>query len=222
MNIKQEEMVPLADMLMGSFERDQKEFEAENDFYSAAFLKKFKEETEAVRELEKADVMLTQQKQITKELHLLADKLYQPLKLFGIVIEKAGLPTSLIPETIVNLKKRNMEAGLKNIKALSQIVNDNQDLLKSKSMKPSFPEFLETNFKAITEKSNLQNKLKQERQLLTNSNQGSYDILYNTYIIDICKMGKAVFYNNAKVKEYTITNMLKKLHATATTTKKAA
>jgi hypothetical protein len=216
MSIKQEEIVPLADMLVASFERDQKEFEAENGFYSPEFLKQFKQEAQAVRELEKADVLLTQQKTTTKELYLLADNLYQPLKLFAIVIEKAGLPTGLIPEIIANLKSRNIEAGLVNIKALSQIVNGNLELLTSKAMKPKFPELLATSFNEITSKSNLQTKIKQDRQLLTDNNLGSYDTLYNTYITDLCKMGKAVYHGKAKVKEYTVTSMLKKLHTTAT------
>jgi hypothetical protein len=212
MNIKQEEIVPLADMLITSFVRDLAEIAAENSFYNNDFLTSFKSMTEEVRELERADVMLTEQKRITKALYLLADDLYQPIKIFEVVLAKSGLNTNLVPQTIANLKKRNIEGGLIGIKALIQIVNSNKDLLLSKSMKPTFQTLLETSFGAMTTQSNLQTKLIQDRQLLTNGNNGSYDALYNNYIVDLCKMGKAIYHGKAKAKEYTITSMLKKLH----------
>ncbi|WP_395077336.1 hypothetical protein [Flavobacterium sp.] len=212
MNIKQEEIVPLADMLISSFERDQAEIEAENDFYSVAFLNQFKEATEEVRELEKADVLLTKQKTITKELYLLADNLYKPLKIFNIVVQKAALPTTLVQDIINNLKKRNIEGGLVDIKALMQVVASNQALLTSKAMKSNFPALLDTNFKDLTEKSNLQTDIIKQRQLLTNDNGVTFESLYNDYIIDICSIGKAVYHGTAKANEYTITKMLKKLH----------
>ena len=212
MRIKQEEYVPLADMLISSFERDQAEIEAENDFYSIAFLNQFKTTTEEVRELEKADVLLTKQKTVTKELYLLADNLYKPLKIFNIVVQKAALPTSLVQDIITNLKKRNIEGGLVDIKALMQVVTSNQALLTSKAMKANFPALLDTNFKALTEKSNLQTDIIKQRQLLTNDNGATYDILYNDYIADICTIGKAVYLGKAKANEYTISKMLKKLH----------
>ena len=212
MRIKQEEYVPLADMLISSFERDQAEIEAENSFYSVEFLNLFKATTEEVRELEEADVLLTKQKTVTKELYLLADNLYKPLKIFNIVVQKAALPTTLVQDIINNLKKRNIEGGLVDIKALMQVVSSNQALLTSKAMKSNFPELLDTNFKALTEKSNLQTDIIKQRQLLTNDNGSTFDILYDDYIIDVCSIGKAVYHGTAKVNEYTISKMLKKLH----------
>ena len=212
MRIKQEEIVPVADMLISSFQRDQAEIAAENDFYSVAFLKQFKTVTEEVRELEKADVLLTKQKTVTKDLYLLADNLYKPLKIFNIVVQKAALPTTLVQDIINNLKKRNIEGGLVDMKALMQVVASNQALLTSKAMKSNFPALLDTNFKDLTEKSNLQTKIIKERQLLTNDNGATFETLYNDYIIDICNIGKAVYHGKAKANEYTISKMLKKLH----------
>jgi hypothetical protein len=214
MNIKQEEIVPLADMLLVSFERDQKEMEEENSFYSASFLASFKAYTEEVRELEKADVLLVNQKNITTEMYLIADSLKQPLKLFNIVIQKAALPTKLVNDIIASINKRNMEAVLSNIKALTQVINNNKDLLQSKAMKATLPVQLDLAFSELTIKSNLQTTLKNERKQLTDDNHGSYEVLYSTYILDICKMGKAVYHTKAKSSEYTIYKMLKNLHIT--------
>jgi hypothetical protein len=214
MNIKQEEIVPLADMLLVSFKRDQAEMEVENSFYNASFLDSFRATTEEVRELEKADVLLVNQKNITTEMYLLADSLKQPLKLFNIVIEKAALPTKLVNDITTNINKRNMEGVLSSIKALTQVINNNKELLQSKAMKPTLPQQLDIAFAELTIKSNLQTTIKNERKQLTDDNHGSYDILYNTYIVDICKMGKAVFFGKAKVSEYTISKMVKNLHIT--------
>lgn len=214
MRVKQEEIVPLADMLITSFERDQAQIVAENSFYSTAFLNEFKQKTNVVRDLEKADNLLVQQKNVTSELYLLADNLYQPLKIFNIVLEKSKLGTKLPLEIISDLKKRNIEGGLLKLKALIQVVTTNNTLLTSMSMKPNFPALLDSNFDSLTEKSNLQTKLIAERRLLTDDNQGSYSELYEVYIVDICNIGKALFRGQAKVNEYTISKMLKLLHVT--------
>ena len=221
MSIRQEEMVPVADMLIASFERDQVQFEAENELYSETFLNAFKAHTETVRQLERADTLLIQQKTTTRELYQLADDLYQPLKLFGIVIDKAGLPTTLVQDTIDNLRNRNIEGALVNLKALNQVVNGNIGLLSSKAMKASFPDLLEAKFDEITIKSNLQSKIMQQRQLLTNNNAGSYNKLYNDYIIDICKIGKVIYQGNPKVKEYTVSDLLKKLRVAPVANKRS-
>lgn len=219
MAIKQEEIVPLADMLIASFERDQATFQAENVGYSVPFLNQFKAQTESVRQLERADTLLIQQKTITRELYQLADELYQPLKVFGIVVDKSGLPTTIVQETISNLRNRNFEGALVNLKALNQVVNSNAELLTNKAMKANFPDLLETKFEEITIKSNLQTRIMQQRQLLTNNNVESYNKLYNDYIMDICKMGKVIFKKSPKVKEYTITELVKKLRVSGTVTK---
>jgi hypothetical protein len=219
MAIKQEEIVPLADMLIASFERDQATFQAENVGYSVPFLNQFKAQTESVRQLERADTLLIQQKTITRELYQLADELYQPLKVFGIVVDKSGLPTTIVQETISNLRNRNFEGALVNLKALNQVVNSNAELLTNKAMKANFPDLLETKFEEITIKSNLQTRIMQQRQLLTNNNVENYNKLYNDYIMDICKMGKVIFKKSPKVKEYTITELVKKLRVSGTVTK---
>lgn len=219
MTIKQEEIVPLADMLIASFERDQATFQAENVGYSVPFLNQFKAQTESVRQLERADTLLIQQKTITRELYQLADELYQPLKVFGIVVDKSGLPTTIVQDTIYNLKKRNIEGALVNLKALNQVVNSNAELLTNKAMKANFPDLLEAKFEEITIKSNLQTRIMQQRQLLTNNNVESYNKLYNDYIMDICKMGKVIFKKSPKVKEYTISELVKKLRVSGTVTR---
>ncbi|NJM79156.1 MAG: hypothetical protein HC854_05025 [Flavobacterium sp.] len=212
MRIKQEEFVPLADMLYDSFKRDQVEIETENSFYSATFLNSFKEVIEKVRELEKADTLLTQQKTITRELYVTADSLKRPLNLFAIVLKKANLPTTLVPEIISKLRSRNIEGALIQIKALSQTIESNKEILLAKAMNPTFPALLATTFTTLTEKSNLQTSIIKQRSLLTDGNLTSYNTLYTDYIADICAIGKAYYQGTAKAKEYTITNMLKRLH----------
>jgi hypothetical protein len=220
MTIRQEEFVPVADMLIASFERDQEQLEAENELFSETFLNAFKAHTEAVRQLERNDSLLIQQKIVTKELYQLADDLRQPLKLFGIVVEKAELPTTIVQDTLANLRIRNMEGVLVNLKSLDQVINSNLDLLNNKAMKANLPELLEEKFNEITIKSNLQSKIMQKRQLLTDANLGNYNKLYNEYIADVCKIGKVVYQGQAKAKEYTISNLVKKLRVTPAANKK--
>jgi hypothetical protein len=87
-------------------------------------------------------------------------------------------------------------------------------------MKANLPELLEEKFNEITIKSNLQSKIMQKRQLLTDANLGNYNKLYNEYIADVCKIGKVVYQGQAKAKEYTISNLVKKLRVTPAANKK--
>ena len=212
MSIKKEEMVPLADMLIESFERDQAVIEIENSFYSVVFLNEFKAMTEEVREMEKADAILVRQKSITKNLYRQADSLKQPLKIFTIAVQKAALLTKLPNQIMSNLKSRNIEGALLKINSLIQVIESNHELLISKGMKAAFFPLLKSSFNEITDLSNLQTALMKEKTLLTDDNNGSYTTLYDMYISDVCSIGKAVFLGSAKANEYTVSKMLKKLH----------
>jgi hypothetical protein len=214
MNVKNEEVVPLADMLYASFKRDQVEIEGENSFYSTTFLANFSTEIEIVRKFEKKNALLVDQKKLTSDLYKIGDDLKKPLRLFEIVIKKAEVPTNLISEIIKKINNRNFEGVIEDIKALIQVINSNKALLESKSMKPTFPSFLQSSLNQLTEKSNSQTKLQKQGSDLTDSNNVSYDKLYKDYIVDICTIGKVVYGGKKKASDYTISKMLKYLHVT--------
>ena len=212
MSIKHEEMVPLADMVWASFKRDQVELEAENSTLTPEYLNDFKVMTDEVRDLEQSDSMSITLKTITGQLYLVGDGMRKDLKLFQKVIKKSKLDTNIVTVLLKNINKRNMEGALVNIKSTEQIVAANSALLTSKGMKAAFPTFLTDNFAAITTLSNQQNEIMKQRKQLTEDNHGSYKAL-NTFITDVCGIGKTVYEGKIKADEYTITKLLTKLHS---------
>lgn len=216
MSIKHEEMVPLADMVWASFKRDQAELEAENSTLTQEYLNDFKTMTEEVRDLEQSDSMLTNQKEVTGQLYLAGDGMRKDLKLFQKVVQKAKLDTKIVTVLLKNINKRNMEGALLNIKSTQQIVTDNSALLTSKGMKVAFPSFLSDHFASITTLSTQQNEIMKQRKQLTEDNHGSYKAL-NTFIKDVCGIGKTVYEGKIKADEYNVTKLLTKLHSSGGT-----
>ena len=216
MSIKHEEMVPLADMVWASFKRDQAEMEAENSTLTPEYLHDFKVMTDEVRDLEQADSMSTTQKEVTGQLYLAGDGMRKDLKLFQKVVQKAKLDTKIVTVLLKNINKRNMEGALVNIKSTEQIVAANSALLTSKGMKAVFPTFLSDNFATITTLSNQQNEIMKERKQLTEDNHGSYKAL-NTFIKDVCGIGRTVYEGKIKADEYNVTKLLTKLHSSGGT-----
>jgi hypothetical protein len=210
--VKHEEMVPLADMVWASFKRDQAEIEAENHTFTAEYLDDFKVATDKVRDLEQSDSMLVEQKAVSGQLYLAADGMTKDLKLFQIVLKKSGLNTKVVSVLLKNIKKRNMEGALVNIKSIGQIVDANLALFTSKGMKASFPNYLADKFIVLTDLSNKQTQIMKDRKTLTEGNEGSYAAL-NVFIKDVCGIGKTIYIGMAKGDEYNVTKMVKKLHS---------
>ena len=215
--IKHEEMVPLADMVWASFKRDRAEIEAENHTFTEDYLNDFKVMIEEVRDLEQSDSLLVTQKAVTGQLYLAADGMNKELKLFQIVLKNSGLDSDLLSVLLKNIRKRNIEAALVNIKSIGQVVNANLALFTSKGMKANFPGLLVDKFAVLTDLSNQQTQLMKDRKTLTDGNEGTYAAL-NVYISEVSGIGKTVYVGTVKGDEYNISKMLKKLHSSKGTT----
>lgn len=209
--IKHEELVPLADMVLASFTRDKAEIEAENSTFNAQYLADFVLMTDEVRDLEQSDDLLITQKGITKLLYNTANGLKKEVKLFQIVIKKAALDTKIGTSLLKNIRTRNIEGALVNLKSIGQIITTNTTLLTSKGMKSSFPATVAEGFEKLTDLSNQQSQIMKDRKLLTDENHGSYNALQN-YINEVCEIGKTLYDGEVKADEYNISKLLTKLH----------
>ena len=209
--IKHEEMVPLADMVWASFKRDRAEIEAENHTFTEDYLNDFKVMIEEVRDLEQSDSLLVTQMAVTGQLYLAADGMNKELKLFQLVLKSSGLDSDLVSVLLKNIKKRNIEGALMNIKSIGQVVNANLALFTSKGMKADFPTLLADKFSVMTDLSNQQTQLMKDRRTLVDGNEGTYAAL-SVYLSKVSGIGKAVYAGTVKADEYTISKMLMKLH----------
>ena len=212
MSIKKEEMVPLADMVLASFERDQPQIMAENPTFTVQYLNNFKTTTDEVRNIEQSDSLLVTQKGVTKHLYNEADAVIKEVKLVQIIFIVAGLNTSVISRILKNINSRNIEGALVDLKAIGQIIADNTALLIAKGMKATTPAFLDAKFIVLTNLSNQQTQLMKDRKLLTDNNKANYGELHN-YISDVTTIGKIVYVGTAKADEYNIRKLVRHLHA---------
>jgi hypothetical protein len=213
MRTKKEEYVPLADAVLIRLATDQPDFEAANHLYNTAYVAAMQAKTDEVRQKEAADVLLIEQKAVTKSLYLWSDDLNMPIKLFSIVLTKAAIETPLCSEVLKLIKKRNAEGLLTKIKAIQDVIAAHTNALTANGMKPDLPNFLQTAHTEITAKSNLQTDLIKQRKAYTNANKVVYKELYN-YVGEVCKIGKIIYQGTQKAEEYTIDKMIQKMHAT--------
>lgn len=212
MYAKKEEMVPLADMVLASLERDQPEIMAENARFTVQYVDEFKNTNNGVRNIEQSDSLLITQKVVTKELYFEADDVRKEVKLLQMVFNFAGLSTAIISRLINNINSRNMEGALVDIKSIGQIINDNSPLLTTKGMKATTPAFLNAKFVLLTDLSNQQTQLMKDRKLLTDGNKANYRELYR-YIREVTTIGKIIYAGTAKADEYNVRKLIRRLHS---------
>lgn len=219
MYVKKEEMVPLADMVLASLQRDQSEIMAENATFTVQYVSDFTTTNNGVRNIEQSDSLFVTQKGITKQLYNEADGVKKEVKLLQIIFILAGLNTSIVSRILKNIISRNIEGALVDIKAIGQIIIENTVLLTAKGMKATAPSFLDAKFIILTDLSNQQTQLMKDRKLLTDGNNANYRELYR-YIKDVTTIGKIIYANTAKEDEYNIRKLVGHLHAPPRTERK--
>ena len=212
MSIKKEEMVPLADMVLASLERDQPQIMAKNPTFTVQYVDDFKNTNNGVRNIEQSDSLLVTQKAITKQLYNEADSVRKEVKLIQIIFILAGLDTTVISRILTNITKRNIEGVLVDIKAIVQIISANSSLLIAKGMKATTPTILDSKFVLLTDLSNEQTQLMKDRKLLTDDNKANYRGL-NKYIREVTTIGKIIYAGTAKADEYNVRKLIRHLHS---------
>ncbi|MEC4049860.1 hypothetical protein OX284_010510 [Flavobacterium sp. SUN046] len=212
MSIKKEEMVPLADMVLASLERDQSQIMAENATFTVQYVDDFKTSNDEVRNIEQSDSLFVTQKGVTKQLYNEANKVIKEVKLLQIIFIAAGLNTSIVTRILKNITSRNIEGALIDIKAIGQIIIANLETLTAKGMKATTPAFLDAKFVLLTDLSNQQTQLMKDRKLLTDDNKANYRGLYR-YIREVTTIGKIIYAGTAKADEYNIRKLVRHLHS---------
>ena len=210
---KHEEMVPLAKMVIRSFTRDRVEFEDSDGHFTTTFLQEFNDKTEVVKTQEKRSTKLNAQKKITKDLYLTADNIKMPLKLASNSFRRADLDGTLFVKAQKSLRTRNIEGAIDHLEAIGQLVNANGTTLAAKGLKPNFIDVLNATIAALYDLSGQQTTLMQMGEDVTDVNVALYADLYKNYIAEVCKTGRIIYADDHKIKEYTISNLLKKLHS---------
>lgn len=211
-NVKNEEFVPLAEFLMVSFERDQKEIEAKFKKLDGPFMEAFRNKIEFVKDLESSLVLTTEQSRVTDELYAEAAAFNKEVNFLSSYFKGAGLPTASITKMKDFFFSRNIEGGLLELKGVKQLARANETALKAEGMETDYPDKMDTAYTSMLEKNVMQNTIINNRKTLVRNNRADYDELYD-YIATVAEKGKVVFKGTGVEDEYTIDDILKRMRA---------
>lgn len=211
-NVKNEEFVPLAEFLMVSFERDQKEIEAKFKKLDGPFMEAFRNKIEFVKDLESSLVLTTEQSRVTEELYAEAAAFNKEVNFLSSYFKGAGLPTASITKMKDFLFSRNIEGALLELKAVKQLARANETALKAEGMETDYPDKMDAAYASMSEKNVMQNTIMNNRETLVRNNRADYDALYD-YIATVAEKGKIVFDGTGFEDEYTISDIIKRMRA---------
>jgi hypothetical protein len=121
-----------------------------------------------------------------------------------------GYDTGLLSDVKKDLNARNIEGAVAKIEDVIQFIVAHETALEGKGMASGFVLELSNSRDFLEEKNVLQNKYKNDIGTLYKDNKVVYDALYD-YIKDIADAGKRFYGGQKKVKEYTISSLIKRM-----------
>lgn len=219
-NCKAEDVPVLTGFALESYETDKDKFEEYSPIFTPQFITDIKEKQGECYELTKSSDVLNLQKVITKkiseqsnDLRLILNPLEGYLKLaekeLDININDFGLK-----KIRTAISKRNVEGLISEARTLITVIKRNEAALLAKGMKPELVTSLAADVQKIEELNTHQNVKKNERTRVADDNMKIFNELWDMLNI-ILSAGRAIFrgVNDVKLKEYTMSNLLKRVHS---------
>lgn len=207
-----EEYSPAASFLYVSFKRDLAELFLRFKDFTPDYLLGFETQIGKVKALEKGIVLTTDEKNATKDLYAMADRVNKEFNFLVFYFKKLNFDTGLLSKTKKDLTRRNIEGAIEDINGVKELLVANRDALVAKGMAADFVETLEGMKVYLDDKNVLQNKMKNQIAALYEGNKRVYDKLYE-YISEIVDAGKRLYAGEKKVKEYTITSLISRMRS---------
>jgi len=207
-----EEYVPAALFLHTSFKRDREELFGRFSIYTPDYLVGFEKQIEKVKNVEKAIVLTTEQKEATNNLYVKADAVNVEFNFLSRYFKKAKLDTKEITLAKKDLNSRNIEGATFKISGIIQLIVANKDVLVSKGMAADYVNKLQDENDFLTNTNVLQNDIKINIGKLYTANKTEYDKLYE-YISEITADGKVMYARTNTAKEYTISKIIERLRS---------
>ena len=207
-----EEYSPAASFLYVSFKRDRLELFVRFKDFTPDYLVGFEAQIDKVKALEKGIVLTTDEKNATKDLYAMAERVNKEFNFLVFYFKKLTFDTGLLSKTKKDLTRRNIEGAIENIKGVKEFLIANKDALVAKGMAADFVETLEGMKVYLDDKNVLQNKMKNQIAALYEANKEVYDTLYE-YISEIADAGKRFYIGEKKAKEYTISSLISRMRS---------
>ena len=208
--IKIEEYIPVGQFLLASFSRDREELVTRFSEFNSEYLSGFEQQIKFIRQLEQSIQLSDEQKKAMHALFITADILASDLDFLSFYFKRAALDSSLISRIKKNLRQRNIELVLQELRKLVEYVSEHEKVLESKGMEYDYPKKLKSEITELDFKNTKHNAIADNKISLYKNNMEAYDKLCS-YITMVAKAGK-LFYDGAeKTDDYTIWKILGRL-----------
>lgn len=226
-NCKMEDVPVITGFALESLDKDLADFANFSPIFTTLFVTNAKTKQSACYELTKTNDVLKLQKVITKnittkvgELRLSLNLLEGYLKLAndGLDIKASDFGLKNIRTAISNT---NIEGIISDTRSLIAILKRNETVLQAKGLKTEFVTALTALVQEIETLNMQQNMKKNERSHVSVVNIKVFNELWDT-LGTILDAGRAIYrgVDEVKLKEYTLANLLKRVHSENGTTPK--
>lgn len=218
-NCKKEDVPVVAGFVLESMENDKADFQDNSPVFSDTFIDDAKTKQKECLEMVKSEDVLKLQKKITEEIKLnlkgLRTKLnitegYLKLSEKELDINVVDFNLSIIRSDI---GKINVEGVVKEVQSLIIKLKRNETPLQAKGMKATLITDLITFNDEILKLNQNQNAFKNKRSRVASENIKEFNQLWDilNMILDAARSMYRIE-NKVKLKEYTIANLLKRVH----------
>lgn len=215
---KDEELILLSTFTLFAFKRDLPDFSAFSPKYNTEFTTQLETLISEMTNLVEPSTEVIAKKLIKDRIATIyADCSSKMQYLEGyLIIAKSELPISKSDFGIVSLRtainRCDTEALISNLSKVIQNIESNLAALKTAGMPDTFIADLKNLSTALTDNRQQQFQIDSNRKAIV---QNNLDVLNNVFVLlkEIYAIGKILYYNSnkAKYKEYTFTELLKKV-----------
>jgi uncharacterized protein (DUF1697 family) len=218
-NCKMEDVPVITGFVLSSMETDKTDFFGYSTVFDDQFITTVKSKQTQCNELIKSDDVLKDQKSATVQIENMLNALRVKLNPLEGYLKLAESELSILigdfglKNIRTAISKGNVEGVLSNAQSLITNVKKNEEVLKAKGMKAEVLTSVKTLVDEIEKFNKLQNELKNKRSRVTSNNIKDFNELWDMLSI-ILDAGRALYRGSdaVKLKEYTLANLLKRVH----------
>ena len=219
---KDEELLFISIFVSLSFKRDLPEFTAYSPVFNQAYQATFDGKIAVLKEVVMPKFMVTERKVVTTRLHGTMDGLLGSARhLTGYIqLAKSGISIPLEDFGFAALRKavnaKDAEGTFKSLQFVNANVAKFKDVLVAKGLSEEFVAGLISTAASIAADKQLQYEYDTKATALLQSNVGGFNEL-NAQLTEILSVGKILYTgkDSVKLKEYTFSELLKKVHRTS-------
>lgn len=205
-NLKNEDHVPMARIVVANFRDDIADFTTVYTDMDGEYLRRFEKSLADLNDKEGRLSQIIAQKELTVSLYNSATELGHLATQLSSYLKRANLQYREASFASTRLKRRDIEAGTANIHELLKFADRKRSELETKGgMPPNFLTELADNNEKVHHLNEQQNLMLAKRRKYTEDNQRYYNDLY-AFIAEVCAAAKIVYrLDPNKRRQYSIT-----------------